>query len=347
MGKKRKTHEWSEEKRGEVIGMWKVKTPVARIVELTKIPTRTVYDLIAKYKETKTTANKERSGRPRCTSETVDRRIKLIAVRESTNAKKIWQQLKQDNLFQKSTPHFRTIRNRLIDFGLDGRVMRKKPYLKVAQRMRRLQWCKEHRDWTVEQWSKVLFSDESPFTLFPDSGKQYTRRRRGEAYKMQHLRPTVKFGGGKIQVWGCFSIHGVGPLKRIFGKMNGPLYRLILKGTMAPYLRHLNDKDMIFQQDNDPKHTSKVAQNYLNNAKFKVLSWPSQSPDLNPIENLWNACKKAYFESPRRAKNLDEVFQIIEAEWNRIPQSTITKLIESMPRRINACIQNRGGHTKY
>ena len=75
-------------------------------------------------------------------------------------------------------------------------------------------------------------------------------------------------------------------MKRIEGKMNGPMYRSILKTYMAPYLRKLSkDKDVqfIFQHDNDPKHTSKVAKKYLQNANIVLLDWPSQSPDLNPI----------------------------------------------------------------
>lgn len=125
------------------------------------------------------------------------------------------------------------------------------------------------------------------------------------------------------------------------------MYREILKTHMAPYLRQLDEKEMIFQQDNDPKHTSNVAKKYLANAKFNVLQWPSQSPDLNPLENLWEICKKAYFESPKRAKNLDEVFNIFKESWESIPQATITKLIHSMPKRIELCIKNKGGHTKY
>jgi hypothetical protein len=90
-------------------------------------------------------------------------------------------------------------------------VARKKPWLSKENIKKRFEWAKEYRHWTKEDWRKVIFSDESPFTLFPDSGKMYVRRRIGEEFLPECLRGTVKFGGGKNQVWGCFNYNGAGP----------------------------------------------------------------------------------------------------------------------------------------
>ena len=94
---------------------------------------------------------------------------------------------------------------------------------------------------------------------------------------------------------------------------------------MAPYLRKLNeDKNVtfIFQHDNDPKHTSKVAQNQLRNANIVFLDWPSQSPDLNPKEHLWNIVKNKLDNLPQRPSSLDNLFdnlfEIAKQEWQNL-----------------------------
>ena len=107
------------------------------------------------------------------------------------------------------------------------------------------------------------------------------------------------------------------------------------------------EDEQYFQQDNNPKHTSQLAKKWFSDNSIKVLEWPAQSPDLNPIEHLWEhlKCQLQQDESP--PKGVHELWERMEKEWNEISPEVCQNLIESMPRRIQAAIKAKGGHTKY
>jgi len=150
-------------------------------------------------------------------------------------------------------------------------------------------------------------------------------------------------------MWGCMTWEGVGYAAKIDGRMDGDLYLQILKDELQNSLEFydLNPSDVIFQQDNDSKHTCKKVREWLDNQEFRTIVWPAQSPDLNPLEHLWGHLKRSLVEHEHPPKRMKELWRRIEEEWNKIPAEVCQKLIESMPRRIEVVIKAKGGYTKY
>lgn len=149
-------------------------------------------------------------------------------------------------------------------------------------------------------------------------------------------------------VWGCFSKKGVGDLVHIPTIMDKSVYEDILKNHLKKSARKLRlGSNYVFQQDNDPKHTAKTVQEWFRRNKINKMDWPAQSPDLNPIENLWSELGRKVARRDRAPKNSKELVAILQEEWNAIPKDVTAKLVESMPRRLEAVIAAHGGHTKY
>ena len=220
-----------------------------------------------------------------------------------------------------STRHFKehlklpvstvTIRRRLCEVKLPARSLRKVPLLKKRHVLKRLQFAKEHIDWPKEKWRNILWTDESKIVLFGSRGRRQFVRPPNTEFKPQYTVKTVKHGGTSIMIWGCFSYYGVGPIYHISGIMDQFEYIRILKEVMLPYAEEEMPLKWVFQQDNDPKHTSKRAASWFQTNKIDVMEWPAQSPDPNPIENLWPDIKNAVSEAkPRNAEELWRVVQL-------------------------------------
>jgi DDE superfamily endonuclease len=131
--------------------------------------------------------------------------------------------------------------------------------------------------------------------------------------------------------------------------MDGELYCKILEDELQESIKHFNKspEDVIFQQDNDPKHKSHRAKAWFQSHGFEVLPWPAQSPDLNPIDHLWDHLKKRLGGYERQPTGMIELWERVEEEWEKIDKEVCQNLIESMPRRVAAVIMAKWGYSKY
>lgn len=316
---------------------------VRAISKLLSIPKSTVYD----YSNDLGLKTKNRAGRKKLLS-TND--VTFAVTQLSSNKAESVEKLSKTLTETKGIKVSRfTLSRELHNAGMRATIKKKKPAISAKNRKERLAFAKSHKDWTVEDWKRVIFSDETKINRFGSDGLRWTWVRDNEPLQPRSVISTVKGGGGSLMIWGCITAGGVGYLAEIEGIMDQHLYKEILEGELADTIDwyEIDEEKMIFMQDNDPKHTAKMIKNFLDEQDFSVMSWPAQSPDLNPIENCWSYLKSKVYSNDKQANGLHELWERVEKEWEAISEDYITKLYESMPNRMRACIKAKGYWTKY
>ncbi len=239
-----------------------------------------------------------------------------------------------------------TISNTLCRQGLKSCRARRDLLLKPVNVQARLKFAREHLDDPEEDWENVIWSDETKIELFGKNSTCRVWRRKNAELHPKNTIPTVKHGGGNIMLWGCFSAKGPGRLICVKERMNGAMYREILSENLLPSARALKMKrGWVFQHDNDPKHTARATKEWLRKKHFKVLEWPSQSPDLNPIENLWRELKVRVAQW--QPQNITALEEICMEEWAKIPATVCENLVKTYRKRLTSVIANKGYITKY
>ncbi len=230
------------------------------------------------------------------------------------------------------------------ELGMRSYYAYKKPFVNETNREKRLAFALEHVHKPLSFWRKAIFVDESPFT-FVSRFTERCWRAPGERFNPECTIATLKHDG-KINVWGGLSYNGVTKLHQIDGIMNGEMYTEILETVFYPEANRLySNGNFMLVEDNDPKHTCKVAKQWITTRRVHKLDWPSQSPDLNPIENLWSILDRRC--GSRRPNNDEDLFEILKHTWETLPLELLHRLVDSMPDRLTACIESNGWQTKY
>lgn len=201
------------------------------------------------------------SGRPEIVSCLSSEKIRVILRHDpKISAPKIAKILQEENLFVGSV---QTIRNHLKKSGLFSFSIAKKPKLSKLQKVKRLEFCYKYSTKPETFWKNVIFSDECKFNLKCSDGRIKVWRNKGTRLNKKNIKETVKFGGGNVMVWGCVSSSGVGNIAFIEDTMDRFQYINIISNNLKQSANNLGLKDFIFQQDNDPKHTSKHAKQFI------------------------------------------------------------------------------------
>ncbi|GFW99570.1 transposable element Tcb2 transposase [Trichonephila clavipes] len=220
--------------------------------------------------------------------------------------------------------------------------------LTPAHRRRRSLWCREHRNWKDNEWGRVLFTDESRFSLSSDSHRILIRRERGSRNHPSNIIERDRYGGRGVLVWGGIMLGSRTDL-HIFdaGSVNGTRYCNEILLLYVRLFRGAMGLQFLFMDDNEPCHRTVAAEQLLESEDIERMDWPARSPDLNPIEHAWDFLGRRLAARTLPPVMIRELRLALQDEWAAMPQQLIDTLILSMGRRCETCLAVRGDHIPY
>ena len=336
--------EISEDIRARIVALRDDGCSIRQISTVLKVSKGGVQRTLERLSSTGSISSRKRSGRPPKLSK---RDLSSLIVQCKRNRRSCSRELTAE--LHTNTGVVVTssaVRRILLKYGLRGCIAVKKPFVSPINRLKRLRFAKTHQHWTEAQWMTVLFTDEKKFNMLGSDGRVYVRRRPHEALLKECMQGTVKGGGGGVMMWGSFSgISGPGPMVRLDGRVTAQQYLdAVLKEIVLPYADDM-PLSWVYQHDNAPIHKARVVTDWLEDQGWTVVNHPPQSPDLNPIENLWNEINKDIKKMTPR--NLNELEKVIKEAWRKIPTDICAHYARSMKKRCKAVIASGGLPTKY
>ncbi|GFX52448.1 transposable element Tcb1 transposase [Trichonephila clavipes] len=201
----------------------------------------------------------------------------------------------------------KTVARRLMGGGLYARRPVVCVPLTRQHRTARLQWCHEHHNWTEQDWACVLFSDESRFSLSSDCRRQLIWRESGTAYRPENIQEKDRYPTCSIMVWAGIMINGRTCLHAVAnGTMTGQRY---IDEGLLPHVR-------LFPWD------------CLDSEGIQRLVWTARSPDLNPIENVWDALGRQVAGRNYPPTNKNTLIRALTEEWDKLPQQLLDNVVQ-------------------
>ena len=257
------------------------------IAKITGYDPSTISKFLKRFTVRKSVENSTRSGRPKLTSVQSDRLLNRLVLKD--RRQNLSDLTSEFNSLASKPLSKRSVQRRLHFLQYSRRKVAKTLTISKTNRKRRLEWCRLYKNWTVNQnWKSVIFSDETQVVLGTDD-RVYVWRKTDEKWRPECLgMRSVRNGGSRISVsfWGCICYSGVGTLTPIDGNLNTEKYISLLDSHLWQVVaKNFGNAPWIFQDDNCPCHMSERAKNWKTQNNIPCLDWPSQSPDLNLIQN--------------------------------------------------------------
>ncbi|GFX34025.1 transposable element Tc1 transposase [Trichonephila clavipes] len=209
---------------------------------------------------------------------------------------------------------------RLHESGLFARRHAVSIPLTSTNRRVPLAWCRQHRDWIMNQWAAVLFTDESCFSLNTNSHHTFMWREPGTHYLPSNVHEINNYGGGGLLVWTGIMLEDRTPL-HVFerGSVTGVRHK---DKVLEPYVRLFRGTcgpEFILMDDNARPHRAVLIDGFLDSEDIRHMDWPSRSPDLNPIEHVWDALGRVIETHNPPPRTIQEMKTVLLNEWDQLP----------------------------
>ncbi|GFX75806.1 transposable element Tcb1 transposase [Trichonephila clavipes] len=301
--------------RGRIIGKIEEGRKITDVAREFDIDHSVVSRLKKSFRTTGMCSRRPGGGRVRSTTPAEDRYIVLSAKRNRrTTAQQVENQFLAASGKQISR---KTVARRLRGGGLYARRPVVCDPLTRQHRTARLQWCREHHNWIEQDWACVLISDESRFSLSLDCRRQLIWRESGTAYRPENIQEKDRYPTCSIMVWAGIMINGRTCL------------HVVANGTLTGQ-RYIDE--VLLPHD------------CLDSEGIQRLIWPARSPDLNPIENVWDALGRQVAGRNYPPTNKNTLIRALTEEWDKLSQQLLDNVVQSMVRRVECCITLHCGH---
>ena len=300
-----------------------------------QLPPSTVHYWLAKEE----TREQGRRGRPRVTTVEEDHRLYDASINHPFQS--------AVHLRDEVTPGVSvdTVRKRLKERGLRCRIPARKPFLSPTHIEKRLEFARHYQFWGVDDWARVIFSDEKIFRSSSTGRLRVYRPRESNRFRPEylHLGPVRR---SSICVWLAFgrdfkAIHRVEQ-----PTLNSEYYaEVILERFIREHFEQHQGEDLIFQQDLSSIHRSRRSLHWLETRNIPWMDdWPAKGPDMNPVENVWAELVRRIRNNPT---NPHQLWENVYNAFLELDQNYFNNLIISMPRRIRKVVEAQGHWTKY
>ncbi|GFU82310.1 transposable element Tcb1 transposase [Trichonephila clavipes] len=332
--------------RGRIIGKIEEGRKITDVAREFDIAHSVFSRLWKSFKTTGMCSRRHGGGRVRSTTPAEDRYIVLSAKRNRrTTAQQVANQFLAASGKQISR---KTVARRLRGGGLYARGPVVCVRLTRQHRTTRLQWCREHHNWTEQNWACVLFSDESRFSLSSDCRRQLIWCESGTAYRPENIQEKDRYLTCSIMVWAGIMINGRTRHHVVAtGTMTGQRYiDEFLLPNVCLFRGAVGDK-FVFMDDNATCHRTLAVQDCLDSEGIQRLVWSARSPDLNLIENVWDALGRQVAGRNNPPTNKNTLIRALTEEWEKLLQQLLDNVVQSMVRRVKCCITLHGGHIPY
>ena len=271
---------------------------------------------------------------------------KIVEENPSISYRDLTEEVKREFGTSQRTPSKSTCHRFLKQSGYKIIKLWKKPIISDVNKRKRVDFSQDSLSKPTEFWERVIWSDETTVRSNPKSQDIFVKVHNSVNREDLPVNGKCQSQGISVMFWGCFSKLGMGPLVAIEGTLDGERYKQLLEEYLKPEI-DAAELPMVFMQDNAPCHTARVVTQFFAENEIETLNWPPQSPDMNPIENLWSIIKQRRRKRFGPPKTRDELIDQIFAVWEEIDDTLRNSLADSVCNRFIEVLRLNGRPSKY